>query len=159
MKYNLEDAYSLKHVVEDLFGRNSWLEIKHATEVPTWKKYATRILSAILLSAKSTVEIYDSEWVSELEAEIKHGKETIKLSKDTEQLFAALAAVLARVSFLQLGRMPCNYSRKQVTLRHSGNWKLNQFRSVQYVQSSKQAQNKAAHNKTLKKDAQKPRAS
>jgi len=149
LRYNLEDSYALKHVIETLFGNLAWIEIKHATDLATWKKYANKILSAILFSAKSTVKIKDDFWLKELEAEIKHGKEKIKLTKNTEQLFSVLAASLTRVSFLQLGHMPCHLTSKQVTLRHPSNWQLNQYRSVQYVQSEQQLYNKKAHNKSI----------
>ena len=155
----MEQAFALKSVIESLFGNQAWLEIKHATGLKTWKKYSAKILSAIELSAKATVKITDAEWFSELEALIEHGKRSIKIAKDTEQIFSILAATLTRISFFQLGRMPCNGSSNKVTLRHQGNWRLSQYRSVQYVQSIEQAQAKAAHNKTLKKDAQKLRAS
>ncbi len=54
--------------------------------------------------------------------------------------------------------MPSNVLRKKVTLRHAGNWKLNQYRSVQYVQNKEQkyskenkiANTKATHNKSLR---------
>ena len=157
MEYNLESACALKHVIEDLFGRDAWYEIKHATDFPTWKKYSLKILSAVEFSAESTVEVCDKEWLKELKSRIEHGKKMISLTKDTEQLFSALAAALANVSFLQLGRVPSNALRKKVTLRHSGNWKLSQYRCVQYVQNKEQAaakakqmaNTKAAHNKSL----------
>ena len=139
MEYNLESAYSLKHVIENLFGRDAWSEIKHATDLRTWKKYSLKILSAVEFSTESTIEVYDKEWLKELKSCIKHGKEMINLTKDTEQLFSALAAALANISFLQLGRIPSNILRNKVTLRHSANWKLNQYRSVQYVQNKGQS--------------------
>jgi len=159
LKYNLEEAYGLKSVIEELFGSNAWYEIKHATDVQTWKKYSIKILSAIELSAKSTVKISDNEWFSELNSLIEFGKDRIKRAKSTEEIFSGLSASLANISFFQLGRMPSNSLRKQVTLRHKGNWNLSQFRSVQYVQNNEQAyakeqynNSRAAHNKAIKKD-------
>jgi len=158
VKYNLEDAYALKHIVENLFGRHAWLEIKHATDVTIWKKYSIKILSAIEFSAKATVEVADDGWFKELKSQIGHGKKIIKLTKETEQVFAALAAALANISFLQLGRVPSNITRSKITLRHPKNWKLNQYRSVQYVQTKEQVHAKRAHNKSFKPAAQKVRS-
>jgi hypothetical protein len=157
VEYNLEDAYGLKSLVENLFGNRAWLDIKHATDVKTWTKYSTRILSAIEFSAKVTVEIADDEWFKELNSVIEHGKARIKLAKSTEQIFAALSASLANISFLQLGRVPTAVRGERVTLRHQGNWKLNQFRSVQYVQSKEQAAAKEAHNKAIQQGRAKKR--
>ncbi len=99
MEYNLESAYALKHVIENLFGRDSWSEIKHATDLKTWKKYSIRILSAVEFSAVSTIEVYDKEWLKELKSTIRHGKEMINLTRNTEELFSTLAAALANTSF------------------------------------------------------------
>ncbi|MBI4792933.1 MAG: hypothetical protein HY789_09480 [Deltaproteobacteria bacterium] len=150
MQYTLEEGYPLKALVEKLFGNRAWLEIKHATSLPRWKKYAERILSAIETSAKATIEIADNEWFEELSKLINHGKTRIKTSKNTEQLFANLSASLAEVSFFQIGQVPDHSRFKQTTLRHPGNWKLDSFRSVQYVQNCKQAEAKERYKKTLK---------
>jgi len=140
MKYNLEEGYPLKALIEKLFGNRAWLEIKHSTSLANWKKYSIRILSAIETSAKATIEVADNTWFEELSELIEHGKTRIKTAKNTEQLFANLSASLAEVSFLQIGQVP-NHSRfNQTTLRHPCNWKLNSFRSVQYIQSRKQAE-------------------
>ena len=133
------------------------VDVKHSTDVKTWKKYSIRILSAIEHSAKSTIEIVDDDWFDELSALAEHGKERISDAKSPEAIFFSLSSSLANICFLQLGRIPSNAMKKQVSLRHLGNWKLNQYRSVQYVQSKAQktakagqkANTKAAHNKLL----------
>jgi hypothetical protein len=73
--------------------------------------------------------------------EAEHGKKMLQLSEDFEQLFANLAASLGTISFLQLGLIPYRLTHESVTLRHPINWKLDQYRSVQYVQNSEQRQN------------------
>ena len=149
MEYNLEYAYGMKSLVENLFGKNAWLEMKHSTDLRKWKKYSTRILSAVECSAKATVEIVDDEWFDELNSMVELGKNQIKTVKTTEEVFAYLASTLANISFLQLGRIPSNVRHKQVSLRHQSNWKMNQYRSVQYVQSKEQEKTKKAHNKSI----------
>lgn len=149
----------MKSLVERLFGRKAWLEVKHSTSISVWKKYSKRILAAIGTAARATVEIVDSEWHKELDSIIKLGNGRLDHAKDTEAVFSALAGTLGLISFHQLGRIPSNSTRKQVTLRHPSNWKLNQYRSVQYVQNQEQAQTKETHNKSKQSDAQKARAS
>ena len=156
MEYKLEDCYALKALIERLFGAQAWLDIKHSTDLRRWKKYSNRILAAIECSAKASIEIVDDEWFEELAKLIEHGKNRIKSAKDTEQLFAVLSASLAEVSFFQIGRIPDHVMGQQRTLRHPSNWKLNSHRSVQYVQSSKQADAKKAHNKRIKKNIKLP---
>lgn len=137
----MEDGYSLKHLFERIFGRKAWYELKHCTDIGTWKKYCTRLLSAIEVSAKATVQIADEAWFEQLSKTIEHGKEMVKLSKDFEQLFVNLAASLGAISFLQLGLTPSRLTQESVTLRHPSNWKLDCYRSVQYVQNHEQRQN------------------
>lgn len=148
MKYNLEEAYAMKSLVENLFGRNAWYEVKHSTDIKTWKKYAIRILSAISVTAHATVQIADPDWHKELDSIVQLGKDRMKYAKDTEAVFASLAGTLGMINFHQFGQMPQNLTKSKVTLRHQSNWKLDQFRSVQYVQNSSQAKLKEAHNKS-----------
>lgn len=141
MRYNMEDGFGLKNLFENIFGRKAWCELKHSTDIILWKKYCTRLLSAIEVSAKATVQIADEDWFEQLSMEAEHGKKMLQLSEDFEQLFANLAASLGTISFLQLGLIPYRLTHESVTLRHPINWKLDQYRSVQYVQNSEQRQN------------------
>jgi hypothetical protein len=95
-------------------------------------------LVAVETSAKATIQIVDIYWFEELNSEIKHGKEMIKSSNDFEQLFANLAASIGRISFLQFGLIPTRLTQENITLRHPSNWKLDSYRSVQYVQNDEQ---------------------
>jgi len=117
----MEDAYGLKHLFENIFGRKAWYELKHSTGVATWKKYCARILSAIEVSAQATVQIVDDAWFEQLSAEVEHGKVMLKLSKDFEQLFAKLSTSLGTIGFLQLGLVPRRLSQENITLRHPAN--------------------------------------
>lgn len=155
MRYNEEDGYALKHLFESLFGRDAWLEIKHSTDLRQWKKYSVRVLSALEVSAKATIQVVDEEWFSQFTSIIEHGKSRVNSSKDFEQLFANLAASLGEVSFLQLGMMPKRSTQENISLRHQGNWKLDCYRSVQYVQNAEQLT--ATHNLSVERDAAKAR--
>lgn len=133
LRHNLEEAYGMKSLVENLFGRDAWMEVKHATSVRVWQKYARKILDSISKTARSTVEIADSEWHDELDGIVEFGKARLAYANDTEAVFASLAGTLGLINFHQFGRRPSNLHRKKVTLRHPSNWKFDQFRSVQYV--------------------------
>lgn len=147
MRYNMEDGYGLKHLFENLFGQKAWYELKHSTDIRIWKKYCTRLISAIEVSANATVQIADEAWFEQLLTEVTHGKEMLKRSEDFEQLFANLAASLGTLSFLQLGLVPRRLMEESITLRHPANWKLDRYRSVQYVQSAEQRQNSRSKKK------------
>jgi hypothetical protein len=150
MRINIEDSLGLKNLFENLFGRKAWRDLKESIDIQRWKKYCSRLLSAIEVSVQATVQVADEEWFNELSSEVEHGKEMIKLSEDFEQLFAALAASLGTISFLQLGLVPKRLTQENITLRHPTNWKLDRYRSVQYVQNEEQRKN--LHNKLSKRD-------
>jgi hypothetical protein len=138
MKPYLEEAYDLKSLVEKLFGRRAWSEVKNSNSLRTWRKYGSRILSAIEKSASLTVTIADSDWHDELHVLVEQAKARLKKADNTEVLFASLAASLAKISFHQLGRVPDNRTISEVTLRDRSQWVLNSYRSIQYVQDSQQ---------------------
>ncbi|MFA5985281.1 MAG: hypothetical protein WC782_14795 [Methylococcaceae bacterium] len=153
MRYNEEDGYALKHLFENLFGRSAWVEIKHSTDLRQWKKYSARVLSALEVSAKATIQVADADWFNQFTSIIEFGKDRVNSSKDFEQLFSSLAATLGEISFLQLGMMPRRLTQENKTLRHKINWKLDRYRSVQYVQNTEQLA--ATHNLSVERDAAK----
>jgi len=155
VRYNEEDGYALKHLFENLFGRSAWLEIKHSTDLRQWKKYSARVLSALEVSAKATIQVADADWFNQFTSTIEFGKGRVNSSKDFEQLFSSLAATLGEISFLQLGMMPRRLTQENITVRHKINWKLDRYRSVQYVQNTEQLA--ATHNLSVERDAAKAR--
>lgn len=148
MRYNHEDGYALKDLFENLFGSNAWYDIKHSTDLKKWKKYSEKALSALEKSAQTTVKIVDDEWLNEFSSIIELGKSRIESSKDFEQLFSNLAASFGELSFLQLGMRPRRKGINKITLRHPSDWKLDRYRSVQYVQNPEQRE--ALYNKSLR---------
>jgi len=152
MKYNEEDSYVLKDFVGRLFGNSAWLEIKHATDVKTWKKYASKILSVIEFSKENTVMVADEQWFEVWGKIIAEGKDDLKSLTTVEQIFSSLATILAKISFLQLGKIPDNYRSKKVSMRDKSIWRLDEYRSVQYVQDNDQ---KANSNKKNQKNVDK----
>jgi hypothetical protein len=153
VRFNEEDGYALKHLYESLFERSAWLEIKHSTNLNKWKKYSIKVLSALEVSARATIQVVDAGWLGQFTTTIEHGKARLTSSKDFEHLFANLAATLGEISFLQLGMMPSRSTLQNITLRHQGDWKLDIYRSVQYVQNHEQLL--ATHNLSAKKDVTK----
>lgn len=137
MLYQLENAYALKSLIEQLFGSDAWYEVKHCEDLRVWKKYSKRILSAISASVVSTVSVADDAWFTEMENEISRGKLLIEESNSLDLVFANLSAALECISFLQIGMKPIR-TTKNVAARPGQNWNLSQFRSVQYVQDSDQ---------------------
>lgn len=133
----IEKYYSLKATFERLWGKGTYLELKHCSDLSVWKKYATRTLKASLISIQETVQIKDDDWQERVEGIINHGIEMIKLSKDFDDLYETLAASYIELSFHQIGLMPSRPSNVRPVLKKQ-DWKLDGYRSVQYVQVPEQ---------------------
>lgn len=138
MEYDLGNAIALKKLMEQVFGGKAWTELKHCQHLPTWKKYSKRLVKAIEVSIYSTVKITDDDWIEQVKFEVEHGIKTIENSKELDILFANLSACLATISFLQIGFIPIRGSNENAATKEGENWKLDCFRSVQYVQTDDQ---------------------
>lgn len=128
----------LKSVIEDLFGSEAWYSLKESGHVPTWRKYAERTLKAIELSIKDTIEIYDDEWMREIEGNIQRGVEGIKRQSSIDEIVGILAATLISISFLQIGQIPRRKGSSHKYPLKRGQWKLNTYRQAVYLQTRTQ---------------------
>jgi len=137
LKHDISQYHALKSTFEQILGQEAWLDLKECTSLATWKKYTRHLLSAMLVSAKASIEIWDDSWMAELEELIEQGKSAIKSTKSIDEVLATLSATLTKIVFLQLGCVPNRKRAKKVSLAYN-HWKLNRYRSVQYVQNKSQ---------------------
>jgi len=133
----IQKFYSLKSVFEELWGKGTYLELKHCSDISTWKKYSERTLKASLVAIEETVKIKDEHWHKAVQSLVAHGIERIKISHSFDDLFESLSATYVELSFLQIGLMPDRPSDIKATLRKQ-DWGLDRYRTVQYVQSPDQ---------------------
>lgn len=139
MHHGISQNYAIKAAIEQLFGRQSWLDLKETSCLATWRKYALKIIDAIEVSIRESIEIRDEAWITEVNENLAHGRELIKPAENLEELFSVLTATLIRQVFLQIGLCPNRQSATKVTLR-AENWRLIDHRSVQYIQSPTQVE-------------------
>ena len=92
------------------------------------------------MAITSTVAVADQEWREDIGAAIRRGQEAIKGSATISELFAALSATLTRIVFIQIGLMPSRYAYAKTAPLTAEFWTLNEYRSVQYVQTAAQRQ-------------------
>ena len=138
IRYETEQYYPMKDVFEQILGKASFMKVKNCGSITDWKAETVRLLKVVSLSINATVEIADEEWRSEIDAEIQFGISLVKSSVAIDELFAGLAATLAKVSFLQIGFIPRGHRNIKRIALTPNNWKLASVRSVQYVQNEKQ---------------------
>jgi hypothetical protein len=128
---------AIKMAFEQIFGNKAWRDLKECTSIKTWKKYISKLLQAIRLAVKETIEIRDDVWFAEICEHIERGLQITQSARSIEELHSGLSATLIRIVFLQIGMIPNRRQAKHVTLTRE-NWHLNDFRTVQYIQSNSQ---------------------
>jgi hypothetical protein len=139
LRRGVSQNYALKAAVEQLFGQQAWLDLKETTCLATWRQYALKIIDAIEISIHVSIEVRDEDWISNINENLNHGRALVKSAENLEELLSSLTAVLLRQVFLQIGLCPNRQTALKVTLR-AENWKLNDHRSVQYIQSPAQVE-------------------
>ena len=146
----IERYYRLKAIFERIWGKGTYLELKHCSDLKVWKRYCERTLRATELAASDTVLIVDEDWQNELSEIIEHGIDGVTSASGFDELFQYFAATYAEVSFHQFGFMPSVDLAARSQLRR-GNWRLDAFRSVQYIQTPEQKESQARRKKKREK--------
>lgn len=133
----IEKYYGLKSIFERLWGKNTYLDLKHCSNLNVWKKYAERTLSASKLAFQATITVKDEDWKKIADDIIADRIESIKRSTSFDNLFESLAAAYIELSFHQIGFMPSRPPDFRAQLR-TDHWKLDKYRTAQYVQNTEQ---------------------
>lgn len=137
LRHDISQYYYLKETLEELFGRTAWIELKECTDLRRWRKYLSKALDVVLVAARATVRVADSEWFELLEAEIANSKDRLREATSIDEALSIFSAAQIRLSFIQLGHFPMRRIWPKVTLAKR-NWVLSASRSVQYVQDQSQ---------------------
>jgi hypothetical protein len=122
-----------------------------------WRKVGLKLLDAIDLSVKSTVEVADADWFKEIAETIERGKEQVRDAEPIDALLSSLVATLAELVFIQIGNFP-RHALYETTPLTAEWWTLTGYRSVQYVQGDKQKENQAQLNAKRAKSARRASA-
>ncbi len=128
---------SVKFAIESVLGKKAWYELKETESVKPWRKWGLKLITAYELALGSTVTVADEEWREDVAENLRSAKERLPKSETIEDVVACLCATLIRQSFLQIGFLP-RYQGRDGPVLKSENWKLDVYRSVQYVQSEEQ---------------------
>lgn len=135
----IEKYYSLKAVFERVWGKGTYLELKHCSSLSVWKKYSERTLLASKQSIEETVLICDDDWKNDAYDIIEFGISRIQKAENFDDLFCILSSSYIELSFHQIGHAPSHSLSHRAQLR-KGNWNRNAYRTVQYVQNFEQMQ-------------------
>lgn len=137
IRADISQHCAIKMAFEQIFGNKAWLDLKECTSIATWRKYTIKLLCATRLAIEETTQVRDDDWFTEICEHIEYGLQIARSAKLIEELISGLSATLIRVVFLQIGMVPNRRRDRKVTLARD-NWRLDAFRTVQYVQSNTQ---------------------
>lgn len=138
LRHDISQNYELKAAIQALFGNQTWLDLKETTSLATWRRYVMKLLDAIELSIDCSVEIRDDAWAAEVAGNLARGRKSAKSSKSIEALLSGFNATLLGQVFLQIGFLPKRDTARKAVALTKANWRMNNWRSVQYVQSPAQ---------------------
>lgn len=138
IRYDMSQFYSMKDVMEQLFGKRAYLRLKETARLKDWKDSTIKVLNAILLASESSIVVADDDWRNEITDAVKLGVKLISSADHISDLFSSLAATLTRIAFVQIGCMPNHRSQQKTVPLTKDWWTLSRFRSVQYVQTEAQ---------------------
>ena len=134
---NYDDYLHLKFSLERIFGTAAWSELKDFSTLKQWKKWIAKSLKALAICANETVTVADDNWRKEYHDLISSALERVNTSNTIESLMSGFSGDLLQLAFLQLGLIPNRGDQNIVTLKPD-NWKFDVYRSIQYVQTTKQ---------------------
>lgn len=135
IRYDMSQFYSMKDVMEQLFGNRTYLRLKETAGLKDWKEATIKLLNAILLASESSIAVADDDWRDEFTNTVRTGINLISSAGEISDLFSSLAATLTRIAFIQIGSMPDHRAQRKTVPLAKDWWTLSHFRSVQYVQS------------------------
>lgn len=165
LQFDLQQYYPAKAMFEEVLGHNAFMRVKDYGSLAAWKDNYARVLKALGLAIRATVQVADQEWRDEVDSLLALGRKHIDSARSIDDLHASVAATVCRLSFLQVGHRP---SRRRSHIRSTRdglargpdlslvlkNWKLDYVRSVQYVQSDEQKAMQAESARRRKEKAQ-----
>lgn len=133
---------AIKSAIESALGGEAWSALKGASDVAVWKEYFGETLNSYLLAARETVTVVDDEWRQEFEENIESARAGIQGAKTFDEALDVFCAALIRQSYLQLGMLPRRAGAPSDSAQSGcGNWQLDAYRTVQYVQTREQRDN------------------
>lgn len=148
-----DDCLHLKFCIEKIFGRAAWAELKDCSTIKEWRKWIVKSLKAHSVCVSETIKIVDSSWKKEYSDLIDEAIKRASTCSTISDLISGYAGDMLKISFLQLGLIPDRGFQKTVSLSPE-NWRFDRFRSVQYVQSNDQKDNKFLSQLSNKVDPQ-----
>ena len=131
---------SFSFLIHQLYGGQDYRIIKSYNDPLSAKKYYLKIIKSIRFSIEETISITDNNHKEELLQTIDRFKTRIKSARTFEQLDQLMITFQSEIIFLLIGFLP-NRRRTNKVINSRGNWKLDSYRQIQYIQTNEQKKN------------------
>ena len=131
---------SFSFLIHQLYGGQDYTIIKSYNDPLSAKKYYLKIIKSIRFSIEETISITDNNHKEELLQTIDRFKTRIKSARTFEQLDQLMITFQSEIIFLLIGFLP-NRRRTNKVINSRGNWKLDNYRQIQYIQTNEQKKN------------------
>lgn len=144
-KYFMTEKYrkteiSFSFLIHQLYGGQDYRIIKSYNDPLSAKKYYLKIIKSIRFSIEETISITDNNHKEELLQTIDRFKTRIKSARTFEQLDQLMITFQSEIIFRLIGFLP-NRRRTDKVINSRGNWKLDNYRQIQYIQTNEQKKN------------------
>ena len=144
MKHYIEVPFQISLLFWDIFWEGEYLSFKDRCTIEDYKKHYIKLLVAYKKAIKDNILIADDDFLLEINNDIDKFIKEIKKSNNIESLNSNLISFLVNFSFLLLWDKPKNFNFNfywAKTKTWKSNWKLDKYRSIQYVQTETQKKN------------------
>lgn len=132
--------FGLTLLFNQIYGEDEYYSFKENSTVSDFKKQFIKLIktieNAFISSCYKTSIIHITEIKKIVEEEINN----IKKSKDVETMYKNLVIFYPKLLFLIIGEIPQN-SQVKKKLSNKGNWTLNKYRQISYIQNDEQKYN------------------
>jgi hypothetical protein len=132
--------FSMSLLIQQLYGQDSYTEFKDHQDIELVKKYYLKLLCSYSKAIKDNIDITDKYQLKSLQKILDQGHTYLKKGKSFSEIDQIFVSLQTELIFQLLGQIPDRSLKPNVTNR-TGNWKLNMFRQIQYIQNSKQKEN------------------
>ena len=145
MKKHIEIPIQLSFLFWNIYWEWEYQSFKDTSSFSNYKNQYIKLIKTIRKSVKDNILISDDYFLEEINNEIEESINDCKKSKDINDLNAEIICFFSNFSFLLLWNRPDNFWFDKIyfskTKKINSNWKLNDFRSIQYIQTEEQKRN------------------
>ncbi|MBK6392609.1 MAG: hypothetical protein IPF70_19030 [Saprospiraceae bacterium] len=131
--------YSFINIIMQLYGLQTYSDMKGSIDFTTAKKYYLKLLDSIRSAIGDTILITDKSHKLELLETIKKYKIELKKAVSFDELDQSMITFQTTLIFLLIGSVPNNTHDPKINRK--GKWKLNFYRQIHYTQTAEQKKN------------------